>query len=83
MKEHIVYIMYSEHSNKIYKGVTSNLIARFKDHNELGSKGWAKNYRPWKVVEVEFYTTRSEALAREKYLKTGAGRDWIKRTFNL
>ena len=83
MKEYVVYIMYSERCNKIYKGETTNLIARFKDHNELGTKGWARKYRPWKVIEVEFYDTKSQALTREKYLKSGAGRDWIKRSFNL
>jgi putative endonuclease len=44
MDEFVVYILYSELHRKKYIGVTSNLIARFKSHNELGTKGWTKNF---------------------------------------
>ena len=74
----VVYIMHSEAHNKNYIGQTQNLIARFKDHNLLGKKGWARSYRPWKVVHVEFFETKREALDREKFLKTGKGRQWVK-----
>ena len=57
--------------------MTSNLIARFKSHNELGTKGWTKKFRPWEVVHVEVFSTKSEALKREKFLKSGQGRKWI------
>ena len=70
--------MYSKKHGKTYCGQTSNLIARFKDHNQLGSKGWARQFRPWEVIYVEFFNSRREASEREKYLKTGAGRDYIK-----
>lgn len=78
MQNFVVYILYSKKFDKKYIGQTGNLIARFKDHNELGKKGWARNYRPWEVVHVEFFNTRSEALKREKFLKSGIGRKWIK-----
>lgn len=82
MNGYLAYIMYSSKFDKTYIGQTGNLIARFKDHNELGKKGWTTKYRPWKVVHVEFYKTRSEALAREKFLKTGRGREWIKQNIS-
>ena len=81
MQEFCVYILYSAKHSKTYCGQTSNLIARFKDHNELGKKGWVKNFRPWKVVHVEVFANRSDAIKREKFLKSGKGRDWI--TANL
>ncbi|MEL6974615.1 MAG: GIY-YIG nuclease family protein [Bacteroidota bacterium] len=57
--------------------MTSHLIARFKSHNELAIKGWTMKFRPWKVIHVEVFHSKSEALKREKFLKSGQGRKWI------
>jgi putative endonuclease len=78
MDEFVVYILYSKDYNKTYVGFTSNLIERFKSHNYLSKKGYTIKFRPWKVIHVEFFTTKSEALVREKILKSGKGRDFIK-----
>jgi putative endonuclease len=74
---HCVYVLFSSKFNKIYIGETANLIGRFHAHNELANKGYTKKYRPWIVVHVEFLQTRKAALAREKTLKSGKGRQWI------
>ncbi len=73
-----VYVLYSMKHNRIYIGETSNLIERFKSHNSLGKKGYTTRFRPWIVAYVEFFKTRSDALRREKSLKQGQGRKWIK-----
>jgi putative endonuclease len=78
MAEFVVYILYSEKFNKNYTGFTSNLIERFKSHNHLGTKGYTLKFRPWKVIHVEFFNSKSEAMQREKYLKTGMEREFIK-----
>ncbi len=78
MKEFVVYILFSENYGKTYVGFTSNLIERFKSHNYLSKKGYTIKFRPWQVIYVEFFTTKSEALKREKILKTGKGREFIK-----
>jgi len=78
MEEFVVYILYSEKFNKHYTGFTSNLIQRFKSHNTQGTKGYTVKFIPWKVIYVEFFTSKAEALKREKYLKTGVGREYIK-----
>ncbi|WP_242400765.1 GIY-YIG nuclease family protein [Flavobacterium indicum] len=78
MDEFVVYILFSEGYNKTYVGFTSNLIERFKSHNYLSEKGYTIKFRPWKVIHVEFFTTKSEALKREKLFKTGKGRELIK-----
>jgi putative endonuclease len=75
---HCVYILYSKAHNKIYIGETSNLIERFRSHNHLAKKGYTLKYRPWTVVHLEFFETRSDALKREKALKQGQGRHWIR-----
>ncbi len=78
MDEFVVYILFSEEHNKTYVGYTSNLIERFKSHNCLSKKGFTIKFRPWIVIHVEFFTTKSEALKREKLFKTGKGRELIK-----
>ncbi|OUL60254.1 GIY-YIG nuclease family protein [Flavobacterium sp. AJR] len=35
-------------------------------------------FRPWEVIHVEFFSSKSEAMKREKYLKSGIGREFIK-----
>ncbi len=77
MSEFVVYILHSEKYDKIYTGYTSNLIARFKSHNELSNKGWTIRFRPWRVIYVEFFVVKKEAMKKEKYLKSGVGRSWI------
>ena len=75
----IVYILYSEKHNKHYTGLTSDLEARIKSHNELGTKDWSRKYRPWKLLHTEEFETKSEALKREKWFKSGAGREFMKK----
>ena len=77
MEEFVVYILYSERFNKNYTGFTSNLIERFKSHNYLGTKGFTLKFRPWTVIHVEFFYSKSDAMKREKYFKTGTGREFI------
>ena len=70
--EFVVYILYSVKSNRNYTGFTSNLIERFRSHNNYG-KDSTRLYRPWVVVYVEFFETKEEALKQEKYYKSGRG----------
>ncbi|WP_291118250.1 GIY-YIG nuclease family protein [Flavobacterium sp. UBA6135] len=67
---YIVYILFSEKHNKTYVGLTSSLIQRFKSHNELATKGYTIKFRPWKVIYLEVYNSKTEAMTREKWFKT-------------
>ena len=78
MREYVVYILKSVRYQKTYVGFTSNLIQRFNAHNKQATKGYTKRYRPWVVIYVTFFKTKSEALKKEKMLKSGKGREWIK-----
>ena len=73
-----VYVLYSSKFNKTYVGFTSNLKERFKSHNELGTKGYTVKFRPWTIAFTEEYETKPEAMKREKALKGGKGRAYIK-----
>ena len=77
MDEFVVYILYSEKFNKNYTGFTSNLIERFKSHNVLNTKGHTLKFRLWTVIHVEFFSIGAKAIKREKYLKSGIGRECI------
>ncbi len=77
MNEFVTYILYSIKFNKIYIGYTSDLISRFKSHNQLANKGYTIKFRPWIVVHTEFFKTKKEALKREKQLKSSKGRSFI------
>jgi putative endonuclease len=76
-----VYILYSTSFGKIYIGYTSHLLLRFKSHQELG-KGWTSKYRPWLVIYCEYYADQKKAMQREKELKSGQGRKWIRDKIN-
>ncbi|HEX4957240.1 MAG TPA: GIY-YIG nuclease family protein [Lacibacter sp.] len=57
--------------------MTSNLEQRFKSHNELGTKGWTIQFRPWQIVYQEQFAEKKNALTREKQLKSAKGREFI------
>ena len=70
--EFVVYILFSLKNGRNYTGFTNHLIERFKSHNIYGKDSTA-HHRPWIVVHVEFFSTKQEALKREKYFKSGRG----------
>ena len=78
----VVYVLKSVNYNKHYIGFTSNLIQRFYAHNKLSSKGYTIKYRPWIVIYLEFFHTKADALNREKFLKSGMGRAWLKQNLD-
>ena len=72
-----VYVLHSASFNKIYVGYSSDLEGRMKSHNFLGKKGYTVKYRPWTLVHTEQYSTKTEAIKREKQLKSARGRKFI------
>ena len=73
-----VYVLHSPKYDKIYIGFTSNLEQRFLSHNHLATKGWSIKFRPWVIIYTESYELKSEALKREKELKSSRGRHFIR-----
>ncbi len=71
---HFVYVLESERNGRRYVGLTSKTPEeRLREHN-AGSNRWTKAHRPLKLLYSEEYVSRVEAAAREKFLKSGAGR---------
>ena len=65
---HIVYVIQSE-EGKRYIGYSEDLAKRLEQHNTGVSK-WTAKYKGWKIIYTEKYETRTEALKRERYLKS-------------
>jgi putative endonuclease len=73
------YVLQSEATGRLYVGYGSDLVQRLGQHNNGITKS-TKNRGPWKLVHQESFGTRSEAMRRERFLKSGQGREELKRT---
>jgi putative endonuclease len=72
-----VYVLRSESDAGLYIGFTMDLRRRLKEH-EAG-EALATSYRgPWRLVYYEAYLEKADALGRERYLKSGGGRRFLK-----
>ncbi len=71
------YVIYSTLRRYIYVGLTNDFERRFSEHQN-GENKTTKPYRPFEVLLVEEYNTRIEARQREKFLKTGIGKEYLK-----
>ena len=78
MNEFVTYILFSPSTGKKYVGFTSDLINRIKSHNIYDKKGYTSRFRPWEVLHVEFFDNKTDAIKREKWFKSGVGREYIK-----
>jgi len=74
-----VYVLKSINHDKIYIGFTSSLEQRLEAHNHAQNKGWTRLYMPWNIVYTESFELKSDAMLREKQLKTGKGRAFIRK----
>lgn len=73
--KHYVYFIESQKNFKIYVGSTSkNPEIRVKEHNN-GTNEWTKNNRPFKLIYYEEYICQRDAINREKFYKTGFGKN--------
>ena len=77
---YFVYVLKSKERSYLYVGLTNNIEKRFKQH-QSGQNKTTKPYRPFDLVILENFEKRIQAREREKYLKSGSGKEWIK--FNL
>jgi putative endonuclease len=74
-----VYAIYNKLAKKYYIGQTRDLDERLKLHNDHTFKSYTARFPgEWELIYKESAATRSEALTREKQLKSGNGRSFIK-----
>jgi putative endonuclease len=74
---HYVYVLRSLKDSGFYIAYSANIRKRFSEHVTGGS--FATSHRgPWKLIYYKAYLERDDALARERYLKSGSGRKFVK-----
>ena len=71
-----VYVIASITHGTRYVGSTEDVASRLYEHND-GRCRYTSGRRPWRLAYQEKYTTRAEAMRREKYLKSGIGRELL------
>ena len=71
-----VYVLKSNLKKFHYVGFTDNLERRLAQHNAGYNKS-TKPYRPFELLYTETVNTSHEARKREKFLKSGKGREFI------
>ncbi len=71
-----VYVLQSETDHGLYIGYTADLVSRLRVHNAGESKS-TMSLSPLKLIYYEAYLMESDAMGRERFLKSGAGRRYI------
>ncbi len=74
---YVVYVIRSKSNNRKYIGQTNNLDRRIDEHNTRKHR-FTSGKGPWELVYQESFATRTEAMRREKFLKSGKGREFLK-----
>jgi len=77
---YIVYVLQDEDGN-LYKGMTNSLDRRVREHLR-GKTKTTKKMKGLEVVYKEEFTEKEIARKRELYLKTAAGRRFLKIKLN-
>ncbi|KKS82874.1 MAG: hypothetical protein UV58_C0004G0047 [Candidatus Wolfebacteria bacterium GW2011_GWC1_43_10] len=78
MPYHCVYVLKSRRDGDNYVGCTNNLKLRLKKYN-LGQAYSTKNRRPLDLIYAETFLNQQDAYTREKFLKSGWGKSYIKK----
>ena len=74
---HYVYVLRSMRDDGFYIGYSANLRKRLEQHSN--GKSLATSFRkPWRLIYYEAYLEQNDALGRERYLKSGGGRKFLK-----
>ncbi len=72
-----VYILESYKDKQWYTGCTNNLTKRLKEH--CAGKVYSTKHRgPFTLIYLEISYNKYDAFAREKYLKSGMGKRYLK-----
>jgi putative endonuclease len=72
-----VYLLHSTKDNGFYIGFSTDLKRRLSEHKR-GASFATKSRGPWKLIYYEAYLNQEDALGREKYLKSGSGRRFLR-----
>ena len=75
---YFVYVIQSQKDGGYYVGSSHDPRLRLEHHND----GWTRSTKgrgPWKIVLIEEYESKSQALQRERKIKRMKSREYIRR----
>lgn len=72
-----VYVIEGKESGKRYVGITGKLGRRLREHKKKKTKGGQVVGEKFELIHKEILDTHQEARCREKYLKSGKGRELL------
>lgn len=75
-----VYVLKSNLYGSWYIGISQDPSKRLKEHN-AGSSKYTKGRRPYVLIYTEICKDRQAAREKEKYYKSGSGRERLKILF--
>lgn len=76
-----VYVLRSLRDGGLYIGLTSNLQRRLAQH-DAGQARATRNRRPFELLFSETVPSKQAARSREKYYKSGVGREFLRTSFS-
>lgn len=74
---HYVYVLQSLKDGDFYTGYTTDLKRRIEEHNS-GLQVSTASRAPFKLIYYEGCISREDAIARERYLKSGRGKKYLR-----
>jgi putative endonuclease len=72
------YVLQNAHGRKYHGSTGRPPELRLAEHN-AGRGRWTRAHRPWRLIHAERFDTKSAAQTRQRFFKTGAGRDYLDR----
>ena len=73
-----IYALKSADTEKVYVGMTTNIKRRMQEHN-AGKSKFTSAFAPWLIIYQEVAPDFVQGRIREKYLKSTAGKRYIKK----
>ena len=74
-----VYLLESKEINNLYIVYTNNLRKRLQNHLSGNGGQTTSRKNDWKLIYYEAYLNKNDAIGREKFLKSGSGRTYLKK----
>ena len=78
---YVYYLKSKPFPSRTYIGFTRDLRQRLLEHN-TGRSIYTKQFKPWHLIGFLGFDQESKALKFERYLKTNAGRIFLRRYFS-
>jgi len=72
-----IYAIFDKYSREVYVGMTNNIERRLSEHKR-GQSFYTRKFKDIVLIHKEEYNDYKTARKREKYLKSGCGKEFLK-----